>query len=118
MKSPRGKRVAILTTLLGLAVLAAAALASRDRLREEWYLHALKVGDKVEVIGMPPEDECLCEMFVTIRWNDEALGVSWPDIPPIVSERDQRAPTLEEWLRDPRSQNFRYGQDESLRART
>ncbi|PYV14083.1 MAG: dTDP-4-dehydrorhamnose 3,5-epimerase [Acidobacteria bacterium] len=53
-----------------------------------------------------------------IRWNDEALGVSWPDIPPIVSERDQRAPTLEEWLRDPRSQNFRYGQDESRQART
>ena len=27
----------------------------------------LKVGDKVEVIGMPPESECEHEMLVTIR---------------------------------------------------
>jgi dTDP-4-dehydrorhamnose 3,5-epimerase len=43
-----------------------------------------------------------------ILWNDPALGITWPDIPPIVSEKDQRAPTLAEWLADPRSQNFRY----------
>jgi dTDP-4-dehydrorhamnose 3,5-epimerase len=43
-----------------------------------------------------------------IRWNDPALGIRWPDIPPIVSEKDEKAPTLAEWLADPRSQHFRH----------
>ena len=43
-----------------------------------------------------------------IRWNDPALGIAWPDIPPIVSEKDRQAPTLAEWTADPRAQHFRY----------
>lgn len=42
-----------------------------------------------------------------IRWNDPALGIAWPDVPPIVSAKDQVAPSLAEWLADPRSQHFR-----------
>ena len=43
-----------------------------------------------------------------IRWNDPALGIAWPDIPAMVSEKDRQAPTLAEWLADPRSRHFRY----------
>jgi dTDP-4-dehydrorhamnose 3,5-epimerase len=43
-----------------------------------------------------------------IRWNDPALGIAWPDMPIIVSEKDRHAPTLAEWLADPRSQHFRH----------
>lgn len=43
-----------------------------------------------------------------IRWNDPALGIKWPDIPPIVSDKDEKAPTLAEWLADARSQHFQY----------
>jgi len=43
-----------------------------------------------------------------IRWNDPALGIAWPSIAPIVSEKDQKAPTLAEWLADPRSRRFTY----------
>lgn len=43
-----------------------------------------------------------------IRWNDPALGIAWPDIAPIVSEKDQRAPSLAEWLADPRSRQFTF----------
>jgi dTDP-4-dehydrorhamnose 3,5-epimerase len=43
-----------------------------------------------------------------IRWNDPALGITWPDIAPIVSAKDREAPTLAEWLADPRSQQFRF----------
>ena len=32
-------------------------------------------GDKVEVAGMPPEEECMREMFVTIRWGRRKLAV-------------------------------------------
>ncbi len=44
-----------------------------------------------------------------ICWDDPALGITWPDLPPIVSEKDGKAPTLAEWLADPRSQHFRFG---------
>lgn len=43
-----------------------------------------------------------------ILWNDPALGITWPDIAPIVSDKDAKAPTLEEWLADERSKNFKY----------
>jgi len=41
-----------------------------------------------------------------IRWNDPALGIAWPGLPTIVSAKDQVAPSLAEWLADPRSQHF------------
>lgn len=44
-----------------------------------------------------------------ILWNDPALGIRWPDIPPVVSEKDRIAPPLEAWLADPRSRQFRMG---------
>jgi len=43
-----------------------------------------------------------------ILWNDPALGIAWPDVSPVVSEKDQLAPTLRAWLDDPRSQHFRF----------
>jgi dTDP-4-dehydrorhamnose 3,5-epimerase len=43
-----------------------------------------------------------------ILWNDPALQIRWPDIPPIVSEKDRQAPTLAQWLADPRSQHFQF----------
>jgi dTDP-4-dehydrorhamnose 3,5-epimerase len=43
-----------------------------------------------------------------ILWNDPALGIAWPDIRPIVSDKDTVAPTLRVWLDDPRSRHFRF----------
>ncbi len=43
-----------------------------------------------------------------IRWNDPTLGIAWPNIPAIVSEKDRQAPTIAEWLADPRSRNFTF----------
>jgi dTDP-4-dehydrorhamnose 3,5-epimerase len=43
-----------------------------------------------------------------IRWNDPALGIAWPDMPTIVSDKDKVAPTLAEWLADPRSKHFTF----------
>lgn len=42
-----------------------------------------------------------------IRWNDPALGIAWPDLAVNVSDKDRVAPTLAEWLADPRSRHFR-----------
>ena len=44
-----------------------------------------------------------------ILWNDPALGIAWPaGIRTLVSEKDRMAPTLAEWLADPRSQHFQH----------
>jgi hypothetical protein len=42
----------------------------------------LKVGDKAEVIGMPPGSECEHEMFVTIRWAKDGLAVPLAQLKP------------------------------------
>jgi hypothetical protein len=42
----------------------------------------LRKGDKVEVIGMAPEDECGHEMFVEIRWERRKLGVPLAQVKP------------------------------------
>jgi len=56
--------------------------------------------------------ECTAEHAVGneggIRWNDPALGIAWPSIPPIVSEKDRVTPTLAEWQADPRFARIRY----------
>jgi dTDP-4-dehydrorhamnose 3,5-epimerase len=46
-----------------------------------------------------------------ILWNDAALGIDWPRIPPLVSVKDRRNPTLERWLADPRSRAFALSAD-------
>jgi dTDP-4-dehydrorhamnose 3,5-epimerase len=43
-----------------------------------------------------------------IRWDDPALEIEWPNLTPIVSDKDRAAPTLAEWLKDDRSKNFRF----------
>jgi dTDP-4-dehydrorhamnose 3,5-epimerase len=40
-----------------------------------------------------------------IRWNDPEIGIRWPIASPTLSEKDKRAPTLEEYRRKP---SFRY----------
>jgi hypothetical protein len=41
----------------------------------ERIISPLRTGDKVEVVGMAPEDECEHEMFVLTRWNRRDLAV-------------------------------------------
>jgi dTDP-4-dehydrorhamnose 3,5-epimerase len=43
-----------------------------------------------------------------IRWNDPAIGIRYPSLAPIVSAKDEAAPTLAEWLADPRSRHFAF----------
>jgi len=54
-----------------------------------------------------------------IRWNDPAIGIQWPLSDVTVSEKDRNSATLEEWLRSPDSDNFRFSDQDaelSLRA--
>jgi len=44
----------------------------------------------------------------SIRWNDSRIGIDWPKIDAIVSDKDKRAQTLDEWLTQAESDQIRY----------
>jgi len=44
----------------------------------------------------------------TIRWNDPAIGIAWPGQDPVLSQKDDAAGALAEWLNSPQSETFRY----------
>jgi len=43
-----------------------------------------------------------------IRWNDPAIGINWPNVEAIVSDKDKNALSLAEWAASPDSDNFIY----------
>jgi hypothetical protein len=57
----------------------------------------LHVKDEVEVIGMPGEEECEHEMFVTIRWEKEGLAVPLSQLKPISATDEQTKQAIEDW---------------------
>jgi hypothetical protein len=57
----------------------------------------LQVTDKVDVIGLPPEEECEKEMFVTIRWEKDSLAVPLSQLKPINNTDAQTREAIEDW---------------------
>jgi len=57
----------------------------------------LHANDEVEVIGMPDEAECECEMFVTIRWERDGLAVPLSQLKPISSTDADTKQAVEDW---------------------
>lgn len=43
-----------------------------------------------------------------ILWNDPDIGIRWPVADPILSDKDRRAQTLQDWLARPESRQFSY----------
>lgn len=56
----------------------------------------LKPKDKVQVIGMTDSDECLREMFVTIRWEDDELAVPLSQLQ-VVDGDEEMLKAVEDW---------------------
>jgi hypothetical protein len=58
----------------------------------------LRVKDEVEVIGMAPDEECGCEVFVMIRWDrPEGLAVPLAQLKPITSSEEQTKQAVADW---------------------
>ena len=58
----------------------------------------LRVKDEVEVIGMPPGDECECEVFVAIRWDrPEGLAAPLAQLKPIAETDEQTKEAVADW---------------------
>lgn len=43
-----------------------------------------------------------------IRWNDPEIDIKWPIAEPIISEKDEKAQTLSQWLQRDESNYFQY----------
>ena len=45
-----------------------------------------------------------------IRWNDPRIGIKWPlhGPDPVLSEKDRKSQSLDEWLLSPESDHFRF----------
>ena len=56
----------------------------------------LKMKDKVEVIGMPPSEECPREMFATIRWDNDELAVPLSQLK-VVDADEQTRQAVADW---------------------
>jgi hypothetical protein len=56
----------------------------------------LDKGEKVEVVGMPPEDECENEMFVNIKWKKRTLAVPLSQLTGIKVD-DETQQGIEDW---------------------
>ena len=57
----------------------------------------LQVNDEVEVVGMPPEEECESEMFVTIRWRNHKFAVPLAQLRPIGNDAPGTREAIEDW---------------------
>jgi len=56
----------------------------------------LGIGDQVSAIDMPPEDECMREMFVTIEWDKRKLAVPLAQLQALKADKETLQ-AVEDW---------------------
>jgi hypothetical protein len=56
----------------------------------------LRKGDKVEVVGMSEEDDCMREIFVQIKWQGREMGIPLEQIKPLKVDQDTKQ-AIEDW---------------------
>ncbi len=69
----------------------------RARCRSNRQVSPLRTGDRVDVVGMPDENESQREIFVLIRRNDDTLAVPLAQLQPIKSSDEKTIEAAEDW---------------------
>ncbi len=62
----------------------------------ERAISPLRVGDEVEVVGLPPEEECEHEMFVLTPWDGRSLAVPLSQVAAVAADQQTRQ-AVEDW---------------------
>jgi hypothetical protein len=68
----------------------------RARCITERAISPLRTGDEVEVVAMPPEEECEHEIFVLTRWERGTLGVPLSQLEGVAVDEETRQ-AIEDW---------------------
>ncbi len=68
----------------------------RARCRAEWATSPLRVGEEVEVVGMPPEEVCEHDMFVLTLWGQRKLAVPLSQLEAVAVD-DETRQALDDW---------------------
>ena len=56
----------------------------------------LRIGEKVKVLEMSPEDDCMGEVFVQIEWQGREMGAPLAQLKPIGVDSETRQ-AIEDW---------------------
>lgn len=64
----------------------------------ERIISPLRRGDEIEVVGLAPDDECYCEMFVIMPWEDRELAVPLAQLQPTPNTNAKTRQAVEDWL--------------------
>ena len=68
----------------------------KGRCIKQRHTSPLKVGQEVNVVKMAPEDDCMHEMFVEIKWYPRKLAVPLSQIEPVETD-DKTQEATEDW---------------------
>lgn len=63
---------------------------------EERIISVLLVGDEVDVVGIAPEEECMCEMFVLMPWERRDLAVPLSQLK-VTHGEEETVRAVEDW---------------------
>ena len=76
-----------------------------DKLRFPFTAHCiveraispLRKGDKVEIVGMAPEEECEHEMFVETCWDRRTLAIPLSQLQPVAATHKETREAVADW---------------------
>jgi hypothetical protein len=68
----------------------------RARCISERRISPLRVGEVVEVTGMAPDDDCMHDMFVEVRWQGRTFGAPLSQLEG-TSLHDEARQAMEDW---------------------
>jgi hypothetical protein len=66
------------------------AFPFKARCVQERRVSPLRPGEEVDVMGIAPEEDCMHEMLVMIRWCDREMGVPLAQLEAIGRDRERR----------------------------
>jgi dTDP-4-dehydrorhamnose 3,5-epimerase len=120
---PMGK---LMRVTLGQAFLVAVDIRKGSPTLGQWFGTKVSAGDKRQVWAPAgfARGFCVLSEYAEVQykctgiynsqaesgilWNDPAIGIDWPVTGPILSAKDAKAQTLEQWLASPLSERFQY----------
>lgn len=72
------------------------AFPFKARCTSQRRISPLMPGEMIEATGIAPEDDCMHEIFIIVRWRDRTLGVPLAQLEG-VSVDDQTRQAIEDW---------------------